>query len=232
MLCSCGTLTGVPSGVCDARHHGAALLTRSVLIYAVRTRSEPATTYYACRRPNGHRGARTRPARRAVWVGRHDRWLHSSRSVRRTRSPLAEWPRWRYGPGTPMSGTARPLTTGSLSSTQTLSVGGGRGGLRSTARSSARPLPRHRCALCEASRRMARGEHCRRDRQQPVTAVGDRARPARTLEPRQLGVTDRRRLDRSLLRALRQTHALLDPRWHTAPSSAEMTASKVRAQAS
>lgn len=93
-------------------------------------------------------------------------------------------------------------------------------------------LPRHRCALCEASRRMARGEHCRRDRQQPLTAVGDRARPARTLEPRQLGVTDRRRLDRSLLRALRRTHALLDPRWHTAPSSAEMTASKVGAQAS
>jgi hypothetical protein len=54
MLCSCSAPLG-KSGACDARRHGATLLTRYIIVYGTHTGREETTTYYTCLRPAGTR---------------------------------------------------------------------------------------------------------------------------------------------------------------------------------
>jgi len=52
-LISCGAPSVTGSGVCGAHRRGAAVVSRDVLVYGVRTDQGPVMTYYACRPPAG-----------------------------------------------------------------------------------------------------------------------------------------------------------------------------------
>ena len=56
MLSACGSRPNAGLGACDSHRYRAAMITRYILIYGLRSSAElPTTTYYACLRPSGAR---------------------------------------------------------------------------------------------------------------------------------------------------------------------------------